>query len=479
MNATAPQASTLRRITLAPLFVLVRWLAGRLVTVFYREVKQTGRQRVATQTPLLIAANHPNSIMDPIVLMTSFERPVHFLARAGLFRFGPVRWLLETFHAIPVQRRQDGGDMGANASMFAATHAVFERGGVVGIFPHGHNVEERKIDSIRSGAARIALGAESAHGWSLGLQIVPVGMNYEDRDRLASRVLIHWGEPIVVADYAQDYARAPRETAAALTQELLQRMRHCAVHLTEAVDRDVHERVRQVYAHQLHRDLIGDEQTLEDRFFLERRIGEAIAWGREAIPERAQRLVETIQAHTTLMDRVHLRERVFRGGQAEQKLRRRAVSSTLRMFAGLPFALWGYAHNALPYHLTRLSARLAPEAAIIAVTAFGAGILWFGLWYSAVSYALYVLTGGALWVLVYGVSIPGSGLFALGYLRWLRRVRHELLAGLILRRRPALLERLRRERVAILEELDELRDQFVEETGGELTAYLAKRSSEP
>ena len=110
MNATAPQASTLRRITLAPLFVLVRWLAGRLVTVFYREVKQTGRQRVATQTPLLIAANHPNSIMDPIVLMTSFERPVHFLARAGLFRFGPVRWLLETCDpgTAPPGRRRYG-----------------------------------------------------------------------------------------------------------------------------------------------------------------------------------------------------------------------------------------------------------------------------------------------------------------------------------------------------------------------------------
>ena len=41
-------------------------------------------------------------------------------------------------------------------------------------------------------------------------------------------------------------------------------------------------------------------------------------------------------------------------------------------------------------------------------------------------------------MLVYGVSILPLGLFALGYLRWLRQVRHELLAGLIPRRRPAL-----------------------------------------
>ena len=314
----------IRRVVLKPLFLIVRWFGARLVTIFYREVKHSGRDDIPLNVPVILAANHPNSVMDPIVLMTSFERPVHFLARAGLFRWRIIAWLLKTFHAIPVQRQQDGGDMRSNTDMFAATHDVLGGGGVVGIFPHGQNVDERRVEDIRSGAARIALGSESAHDWSLGLIVVPVGMNYEDRDRFNSRLLVRWGEPILVADYKERYAADPKETVNELTKDLLAGMRSSAVHLDETVERDALDLVRQIYAHQVHKDLIGDEKILEDRFFIERRIGDAIAWARAAMPDRVERLLTQMEAHHSLMQRIHLRERVFKGGEGNTRYRRRA-----------------------------------------------------------------------------------------------------------------------------------------------------------
>ena len=163
----------------------------------------------------------------------------------------------------------------------------------------------------------------------------------------------------------------PAETAAALTQELLQRTSP-AVHLTEAVDRDVHERARQVYAHQLHEtsSAISRPQRIDSSERIGRR-----SPGR-GDPER--------RGWSRRFRRTHLD-----GSSSPARARRVAAEqkpgllrSTLRMFAG-PFALWGYAHNALPYHLTP-PRRLGTRGGDHCVTAFGAGILWFGLWYSAV-----------------------------------------------------------------------------------------------
>ena len=449
------------------------------MSLFYREVKHSGRERVPKDKPVLLAANHPNSVMDPIVLMTSFKRPVHFLARAGLFRFRLVAWLLRTFHAIPVYRRQDGGDMGGNQDAFAATHEVLERGGVVGIFPHGHNVEERRVEGIRSGAARIALGAEAAHGWTLGLTVVPIGMNYEDRDRFNSRVLVRWGEPIQVSRYAQRYEEDPQEAVKELTQELLEGMRETAVHLDENVERDAVELVRRLYAHQLHKDLIGEPKTLEDRFFLERRIGEAIAWTRAEMPERVEALLGNMERHHTLMQRIHLRERAFKGGEGNLKYRRTALRSTLKMLLGLPLAAWGLVHNIVPYRAAATSTRIAAEEAIVAVIAFLSGIVWFSLWYALLAYAVYGISGSLVATIVYAISVPGSGLFALAYIRWLRSARCEVLAGLILRRHPSLLAKLREERSVILRELAALQELFLAANGSEITEYLERRSSPP
>ena len=467
----------IRRVVLTPLFLVVRWFGARLVSLFYREVKHSGRDQLPQQVPIILAANHPNSVMDPIVLMTSFERPVHFLARAGLFRWRAIAWLLKTFHAIPVQRQQDGGDMRSNDDMFAATHDVLGGQGVVGIFPHGQNVEERRVEDIRSGAARIALGAESAYDWSLGLVIVPVGMNYEDRDRFNSRLLVRWGEPILVSEYAERYRQDPKDAVHELTQDLLVGMRSSAVHLDETVERDALDLVRRIYAHHLHKDLIGDEKTLEDRFFIERRIGDAMAWARSAIPDRVDDLLNRMERHHSLMQRIHLRERVFKGGEGNLKYRRRALKSTVRMILGLPLATWGVVHNLIPYQLTVWLTRFAAEEAIVAVTAFLSGIFWFGLWYLGVASALYSMNSSVLGTLLYAVSIPGSGLFAVAYLRWLRAAKNEVLAGLILRRHPALLVKLRQQRDQIIADLNSVREDFLNATGSEINQYLEQRSS--
>lgn len=75
------------------------------VRFFYRfEVKGPAPPRTG---PLLLLANHPNSLVDPALVTAAARRPVRFLAKAPLFTHPLVGWLVRGSGAIPVYRRSD------------------------------------------------------------------------------------------------------------------------------------------------------------------------------------------------------------------------------------------------------------------------------------------------------------------------------------------------------------------------------------
>ena len=65
---------------LLPLFPSVAAFATR---TFYRTTVSGGD--IPREGPLLLAGNHPNSLLDPLFLAAVARRPVRFLAKAPLF----------------------------------------------------------------------------------------------------------------------------------------------------------------------------------------------------------------------------------------------------------------------------------------------------------------------------------------------------------------------------------------------------------
>jgi 1-acyl-sn-glycerol-3-phosphate acyltransferase len=186
--------------------VLVVFL--RLVTrVFFRAVEVTGREHVPSSGPVIFVGNHPNSLLDPVMVLTTCGRPVRFAAKDVLFR-GPLRPFLDALGCVPVKRRQDqvkgaaedGPVEGAptrvdNSAAFDALLGVLHRGEAFGIFPEGISHTRPELAPLKTGAARIALMA-AAQG--ITVRVVPVGLHYRRRDRMRSRVLVQFGAPIVV-----------------------------------------------------------------------------------------------------------------------------------------------------------------------------------------------------------------------------------------------------------------------------------------
>jgi len=69
-----------------------------------------GTERIPGSGSAILVANH-ESIWDPFVLGVTTERAIHYLAKAGLFRWRPLAGVLRSLNAFPVER--GSGDHGA------------------------------------------------------------------------------------------------------------------------------------------------------------------------------------------------------------------------------------------------------------------------------------------------------------------------------------------------------------------------------
>jgi 1-acyl-sn-glycerol-3-phosphate acyltransferase len=166
------------------IYPAVRRLLAPVCRAVYR-VEVRGERHVPAEGPVVVAANHP-SMLDPFVLSTAIERPLHYLGKAELWRIPFIAPLLDALGGIPVNR--DKGDRAA----LAAALAVLERGDAVGIFPQGGV----RRDTLHRGAARLALAA--------GAPLVPVRILATDEALRPGhvgfpRVAVLIGEPIAVA----------------------------------------------------------------------------------------------------------------------------------------------------------------------------------------------------------------------------------------------------------------------------------------
>src|SRR5581483_6600936 len=174
--------------------------------------------------PELIVANHTNSLLDVAFVVVASRRRVRFMTKAPLFTYPGLGWLVKAVGSVPVYRRQEDPPLVAqNFDVFRDVYRAIAQGYAVGIFPEGISHSASRLQPLKTGAARIALGAaEQLEGRAF--PIVPIGMVFRDRRTFRSQAHVIVGEPCVWDDLA---GRGPgdREAVRELTRRIEASMR--------------------------------------------------------------------------------------------------------------------------------------------------------------------------------------------------------------------------------------------------------------
>lgn len=210
---------------------LARWTVRRLVRLYYPKIEVSGSDHIPRTGAVLLAANHANSLIDPVIVGLAANWPVRFFAKAPLFETPVLGRLLRALGMLPAFRAQDdGAQVRRNLESLNVGAQALARGETVGIFPEGKSHDSLTLEQIRSGAARMAVQAV-AQGAS-DLTLVPIGINYQRKQLFRSAIWVRVGRPIHVARFIEQHGDE-RKAVRALTTEMEARLKRVVIHLSE------------------------------------------------------------------------------------------------------------------------------------------------------------------------------------------------------------------------------------------------------
>jgi 1-acyl-sn-glycerol-3-phosphate acyltransferase len=348
-----------------------------LVRIFFRRVEVAGGDHVPPTGPVIFAGNHPNALIDPVMLLVHADRPVSFMAKEPLFRTPVIGWFVRALDSIPVYRKMDQADTARNRATFEAARALLLRGGAIAIFPEGTSHSDPAMKPFRTGAARIALGAAGTEG----LSIVPAGLFYTAKTRFRSRALLCFGPPLQVTASAAEPGEPPADAVRDLTRRLeealtalvVQADRHEALALAEAAERIVSSSTT-------------EPTGLSDRLVLRQRLTAGYARLRTDAPDRLASISSRIARYSAALSDADLTpELIPAHGYRAGTVLRVTIRTVAVLTLLLPFAVAGALLHAPGWLITMAIAkyheRTSPD--MVATVKVLSGIVFYGLTWAA------------------------------------------------------------------------------------------------
>jgi 1-acyl-sn-glycerol-3-phosphate acyltransferase len=419
-------------------------VAGKL---FYRlacdgEVPPSG--------PLLLIANHPNSLVDPVLVLAAAGRPVRFLAKAPLFEDFRIAWLLRSVGAVPVHRPQDDpSKVARNADVLAAAGDVLAGGSAIAVFPEGKSHNEPSLAPLKTGAARIALLAAGKLGSAV--PIVPVGLNMREKETFRSEALALVGAPVEWGDLASRGA-ADADAVRELTQRMDQALRRVTLNVERWEDAPIVECAEAVW-----RVERGGSDEPHERLERLRIASELLSHIRRNPRSRWVPLARAVRHHARSLARLDLTP-----GDLESDLSvdtavrwsvRRLPLLLLPVFAvaAAGFLLWW-----VPYRLTGIVAEgIHGERDIRSTYKLYGGIVLYSAWLAVLVIVVAAL-GGVTWATITLLSAPALGVAGLWIRERWRAAWCDVKRYLVLRRHPGRVRELRRRQRELAERFEVL-----------------------
>jgi 1-acyl-sn-glycerol-3-phosphate acyltransferase len=426
--------------------------------IFYRRITIKGRENIPAGGPIIVVGNHPNTFMDPILAaLVMLPRQVFFLANGSIFKTAAARLVLNQFNTIPVYRKQDITDKRdeKNLEAFQKSFDFLTGGGVLLIFPEGNSINERKLRPIKTGTARIALGAEQQNDFQLPLNILPVGLNYSNPTHFREEVLINIGKPFDIKNYKELYRQDNSSAVNQLTADIQQRLASLIVVTDDKEEDDLVRKIELIYKRQLIQDGSGKNVDVD----LTRTIVRAVNYFQDHNPKLVREIQEKLTDYFNTIKEFKVSDYLIE--KSEKIQIGKLLGYILYLISGFPIYLAGLIFNYLPFIIpSKIAQWISSDEEYRAPIMMTAGIFTFPIYYT-----LMYWLGWSMWpspYLMAGLTLvmPLSGFFVLQYYKRLKNFRSTYAYYRIFRRKKNILNWFTQQRQEIINILENSRQQF-------------------
>ncbi|CAO3662784.1 unnamed protein product [Rhizopus stolonifer] len=380
-------------------YITLQYLSRLALWVYFRKIKVTCKTAISAEGPLLVAANHSNMVLDPIVLIATFphSRPCHFWALARFFRIPLVGKVLEAAGVLPVDTKTH-----SNAKLFEHTLQSLDQGAVVALFPEGTSYTAPNHLPFKDGISWASfeylgqLAAREDRQYE-SISILPVGITYSTKNKWRSEVVVEYGEPIeqTFRDL-EEFNNDPKTTVKNLTDRIAKGVERSTINSPDWDTTNVAKQARFI--------LFGDSRgvRLEDYVHVSQSFIELFH-------------PETLKDENTLLrkERLELKERlIIFNKQLEQlglnavdinmyenqqitvtKASLRLISTWMSLLIQIPFFLPGMIINSPFYLLGRLVDSYEPYTESVAQDKLIFSLILAFPVYCSLTFILWKLTG--------------------------------------------------------------------------------------
>jgi len=388
-------------------------LCALTMKVFYRSYEVTGEETLPKETGVILCVNHVNALIDAAVLQASTDRDIRALARDGLFKNPFLKPILNMIGSVPIYRRETNQtDTSKNVDTFSKCYELLAENQTLVIFPEGQSHSKSFVQEIKTGAARMALGAIETNG--IAPIVIPVGMTFSRHKRLRTEVLVHYGDPI---DLEIPKNTTEYDAVLLITERVQAGIESVTLNTQSWQDLDLVKRLEQFFSLRTskveNQKQIKTRKKLSERFNALQQLIEVQDLLKKHEPEKIR----------SLMSKLRIFERLSKAcGISNYHLAIKyqpllLVLYTLRTLSivliGFPIALWGIINSIIPYFLTHFFTRkITKKIDQHDTTWVMLGMLFFLIFWGLQSNYVY-RHYGFYWSLFYFSSIVLGGALAL------------------------------------------------------------------
>jgi len=394
--------------------------------------------------------------MDPILLAVHIRQSVYFLARGESFKSKLSSKIFNILNMIPIYRPEiSPGDVHKNIMVFDRCFNHLQKRKSILIFPEGISKTVRDLRLIKTGAARIALGAELQNDFNLNIKIVPIGINYSNPHYFRSDVFINFGTPIELANYKDDYLKNEKDTVIKLTDVIEAKLSSLLVIVKDEKLNKLIEQIEILYRSKLRDESIPQEKALQD-FNLSKKIVKAVEYYLIIHPEKIVDFEIKIDNYLKKLDQLKIRDTQIRKPKIHFQLLRNSFYFTF----GASLFIYGYLVNIFPYFISRLLSRKIT----VRKDFIGSMKLALGMFVFLIFYIVQIVIIGSFtnwyWTILFALSLYPAGLFTINYIKNYYLIKGNIRYINLFKRRSKIIKKLKLTRQELIDEMEEGRNLY-------------------
>jgi len=375
--------------------------------VFFRRIFYSNLKKVPLEKPLLFAGNHQNSFTDGMLVGSYLPQPIHFLMRADMFKNPVARFCLRELNVSPVYRFEEGlENVHKNLETFKAIYKILNKNGNYVVFSEGICVQEKRLQKLRKGTARMAFGAEEKHG--LDVYVVPVGINYTYPAKFRKEVMINFHDPFSIKELKELYNINQAKALLAFNEKVQAGLKEQVI-IIESPENDwIAEQLLVMGRNSFVLPFFRWMFDSDERRQLEKRISEKINYLSKTSKEALDSLKAKVKAYTDRLEKNQLKD---------ENIARKLDWGFIRYLSvifGLPIFIVGYIANLIPYIVPRIICNTQiKDPRFYSSVYIGIGTVLYLIYFPVVLIFLRIFAG---WTgLLLGLLVPLMGYLVLFY----------------------------------------------------------------